>query len=150
MSDSPDYSANAADKRLVVIPLVGVTIVGVVMMVIDFLVAGGPGLLAGACATLVVLAFFGISQAILAKVLRDNPQIAMGVAMLSYVLQILFLFGVLILLKNTTLFPPKVFAISVVVCALAWMAMAIGVLVRTKVLYVEPGSGPGNAGTESS
>lgn len=139
-----DHSAAAADKRIIVLPLIIVTIVGTITTVIATVVAGSKGLIAGVAGTLVVLAFFGISQAVLVKVSRNNPAIAMNVALLTYVLQILFLFILLILLQGATFFAPRAFAWTIVVCAITWTVSAVTVLARTKVLYVEPGTGPGS------
>ncbi len=138
----PDYSAAAADRKMIVIPLIAVSIAGVIAMVICTALAGGKGLLAATIGTVVVLAFFGGGMAVVARVLRNNPAIAMGVALLTFVVQILFLFILLILLREATFFAPRAFAATILGCTLVWTFAAILVLARTKVLVVEPGSGP--------
>jgi ATP synthase protein I len=137
------YTAKAMDRRLLVLPLVAVAVAGVITTVIATAFAGSQGLIGGIAGTLVVLAFFGISQYVLLRVSRNNPAIAVNMALLVYVLQILCLFILLILLQGATFFSPRAFAWSIVVGALTWTFCAVTIMVRSKVLYVEPGSGPG-------
>ena len=47
----------------------------------------------------------------------------------------------LLVLQDATFFAPKVFAGVIVACTLAWTFVEVWVFSRTKVLYVEPGSG---------
>ena len=142
-SPNADYSAAAVDRRLIVVPSAAVVVVGVIATAISAIVSGGKGLLAGAFGTIVVLAFFGISQFVVARVLQNNPMLAMNVALLTYVIQIVVLFGLLMVLQDATFFAPKAFALTIVACAITWTTSAALVLMKSKVLYVEPGSGPG-------
>lgn len=136
------YTAAAMDARMLKVPLTAVIIVGVISTAIATFVAGSAGLLAGAIATVVVGAFFGIGQYVVSRVLRNNPMVAMNTALLTFVLQMLCLFILLLVLRDATFFNAKAFAATIVACALAWTVAMVAVLMRTKVLYVEPGSGP--------
>lgn len=137
------HTADANDKRLVVLPLIITAIAGVICIVFSAIFAGGGGLLASVIGAIVVLLFFGLGQFAVAWVLRNRPEIAMGAALLVYLIQMIFLFVLMIVLKDATFFNSKVFALTIVVCALVWTASAVTTLVKSNVLYVEPGSGPG-------
>lgn len=116
--------------------------VGIVATVIGGFVAGGKGVLAGALGTLVVIAFFAGGQIVVGRVLRTNPALGLNVALLVYVVQIGVLFLLLLVLKDATFFAPKIFAVTIVACALTWILAAVVGFSRSRTLYVEPGSGP--------
>lgn len=118
--------------------------VGVVLTVIGAVLDGAQGLIAGVLATVIVLIFFSIGQFILGRVLANNPQMAMSVAMVMYIAKIGVLLVLLLLFADTTAFNTKIFAITIVLCTLAWTGAEVWIFSRTKVLYVEPGSGPGD------
>lgn len=120
---------------------VATLLVGVVGTVIGTVVAGSQGLIAGALGTLIVLVFFSVGQLVLGAVLKNNPQNAMMVAMALYLVKIGVLLILLLVLQDATFFAPKVFAGVIVACTLAWTFVEVWVFSRTKVLYVEPGSG---------
>lgn len=150
MDDSPPepYTAAAMDARMLRVPLTSVVVIGIVATIVAGLVAGGSGVLAGVIATVIVGAFFGIGQYVVSRVLRNNPAVAMNTALLTFVLQMLALFILLLLLRDATFFNVKAFAATIVACALAWTFAMVWVLMRTRVLYVEPGTGP-DGGTSS-
>lgn len=116
-------------------------LVGVIGTVIGMMVAGSKGLIAGALGTLIVLVFFSVGQLVLGSVLKNNPQNAMMVAMALYLVKIGVLLVLLLVLQDATFFAPKVFAGVIVACTLAWTFVEVWVFSRTKVLYVDPGSG---------
>lgn len=142
-SGPEQYTAAAMDARMLRVPLTSVIVVGVLATIVVTVIFGSSGLIAGALGTIVVAAFFGIGQYVVSRVLRNNPMVAMNAALLTFVLQMLCLFILLLLLRNATFFNTKAFAATIVACALAWTIAMVVVLMRTKVLYVEPGSGPG-------
>lgn len=115
-------------------------IVGVVAAVIAAFLLGTKGALGAIAATALVLAFFSIGQVVLGNVLRNNPQMAMTVALMIYLVKIGVLFVFIILFAGTTLFDTKVFAATVVACTIAWTTAEVWVFSRTKVLYVDPGA----------
>ena len=112
--------------------------VGVVGTVIGAVVGGTPGLIAGILGTVIVLVFFSVGQLVLGAVLQNNPQNAMLVAMMLYLVKIGALMVLLLVLQDATFFAPKVFAAVIVACTLAWTFVEVWVFSRTKVLYVEP------------
>lgn len=117
-------------------------IVGILGIAIGFLVAGASGGLGGAFATVLVIVFFSVGQFVLGSVLRSNPQMAMTVALMTYLVKIGVLFVLIIAFANTTLFNTQVFAATIVACTLAWTVSEVWVFARTKVLYVDPEARP--------
>lgn len=146
------FSAASVERRLIAIPLIATGIVGVAATVICAFVAGLAGLFGGLLGTVVVLAFFGLGQIVVARTLRTNPAIALNMAMLVYLVQIVVLFVLLLLLKHVTVLAPKAFAATIFAGVIAWTASALATMSRTRVLYVEPkpdntrGPGQGNGG----
>lgn len=113
-------------------------LVGVLAIVIGLAARGVQGALGAVAATVLVLVFFSVGQVILGAVLRSNPQMAMTVAMMTYLIKIGVLFVFIILFAETTMFDTKVFAATVVACTIAWTIAEVWVFAVTKVLYVEP------------
>ena len=117
----------------------GVTVVvGVIASIIGVLVGGGKGLLGAVIATVIVVVFFSIGQFTLGAVLKSNPQMALTVALMIYLVKVGVLLVLIILFSGTTLFDTKVFAATIVAGTLAWTSAEVWVFARTKVLYVEP------------
>ncbi len=116
--------------------------VGVLCTVIGTAVSGAQGLLAGVLGTIIAVAFFATGQYIVGRVLSNSPETAFMTALVVYMGQILVLFVLLLLLRDATFFAPKVFAATIIACALAWIfASAFGTW-RSKVLYVDPEARP--------
>lgn len=113
-------------------------IVGVVATIIGGIVAGSQGVIGGALGTVLVIVFFSVGQLILGSVLKNNPQIALMVAMALYIVKIGVLLILLIVLQHATFFAPRVFAATIVACTITWTFVEVWYYSRTKVLYVEP------------
>ena len=118
-------------------------LVGLIATAIGWAAKGSDGAVGAMFATAIVLAFFSIGQFILGAVLRNNPSMALNVALLTYLVKVGILFILIIVFADTTLFDRKVFGATIVACTIAWTAAEMWVFASTKVLYVEPGSGPG-------
>jgi ATP synthase protein I len=131
----------AAVDRLILVRAGGATlVVGVLATALAWLLTGVPGLVGGVIATVIVVAFFAVGQLVVGSVLRSNPQMAMTVALMTYLLKIGVLFVLIILFAGTTAFNTKSFAAVIVACTIAWTVVEVWVFARTKVLYVDPGS----------
>jgi ATP synthase protein I len=113
-------------------------VVGVICAIIGGVVAGGTGLLGGVLGTVLVIVFFSAGQAVVGRTIKNNPQMALTVALTVYLVKIGILFVLLILLQDATWFNTKVFAITIVACTIAWTVAEVWVYSGTKVLYVEP------------
>ncbi len=116
--------------------------VGLIATVIGTAIAGGKGLIAGVLGTLIAVGFFAVGQYVVGRVLRNSPETAFMTALVVYMGQILALFVLLLLLREATFFAPKVFAATIIACALAWIFASAVVTWRTKVLYVDPEARP--------
>jgi ATP synthase protein I len=112
--------------------------VGILATVLAAALRGVEGAIGAAAATILVLVFFSVGQVVLGAVLRSNPQMAMTVALMTYLVKIGVLFVFIILFAETTLFDTKVFAATVVACTVAWTIAEVWVFAVTKVLYVDP------------
>jgi ATP synthase protein I len=115
--------------------------VGVVCTVVGTVVAGPKGLVAGVLGTVIAVTFFAAGQYIVGRVLKNSPETAFMTALVVYMGQILILFVLLLLLREATFFAPKVFAATIIACAITWILASATVTWRSKVLYVEP-TGP--------
>lgn len=117
--------------------------VGAVAAVISTITEGGQGLVGAVLATAIVLIFFSAGQLVLGRVIAANPQMALTAALMIYLVKIGILLAMLILLSGATFFNPKAFGLTIVACTIAWTCMELWVYSTSKVLYVQPGSGPG-------
>ncbi len=138
-SGPPVHTAASIDSLVLRWAGLATLAVGVIAVIIGFAVSGLGGGVGAAIAVAIVVVFFSIGQLILGSVLRNNPQMAMTVALMTYLVKIGVLFVFIIVFADTTLFDTKVFAATVVVCTIVWTSAEVWVFSRTKVLYVEPG-----------
>lgn len=116
--------------------------VGLVVTLVGGIVDGSEGIVSGALGTAIVIVFFTVGQLVVGATLRNNPQMAMTVALTTYLVKIGVLFILLIALRDADWLNPKVFASAVVGCTLAWTIAEVWTYARTKVLYVEPERSP--------
>ena len=130
----PDSTAASIDALVLRRAGLATVALGIVAVVVGWVAAG----VGGAIGAAIVVVFFTIGQLILGSVLRNNPQMAMTVAMMTYLVKLGVLFVFIIVFADTTLFDTKVFAATVVVCTIAWTTAEVWVFSRTKVLYIEP------------
>lgn len=140
----PPVSQREAPEQVALIrtPSFVTGVVGIIAVVVAGFLYGGKGALAAAMGAIVVIGFFAGGQIVVGRVLRTNPALGMNTALLVYIVQIGVLFMLMLLLKNATFFNAQVFAFTVIVCVLTWIIGAIIGFSRTKMLTVEPGSGP--------
>ena len=89
-----------------------------------------------------VVVFFMAGQLVLGAVLKTNPQAGLMVAMTLHIVKIGVLLGLLLMLRGTTAFDTKTFALTILACTLVWTVCEVVIFSRTKVLYVEPDNVP--------
>jgi ATP synthase protein I len=131
------------DARMLAQAAVPTAAVGAVAAVISGVVAGGKGAIGAVAATLVVILFMGIGLYVLQRTAKSLPHLFQAMGLMLYAAQILLLFVFVAAFKNTTLFDPKVFAITLVAGTLAWIAAQARAHMKAKILYVEPDSTTG-------
>ncbi|NRQ32942.1 hypothetical protein HII36_13975 [Nonomuraea sp. NN258] len=112
--------------------------VGLVAVVVAFVLAGGKGAIGATIGTLLVGVFFSISVVAVSYASRVSPQMMAIAAMVSYLVKVVVIMIVLATFGDTTLWNPRAFAWSVVVCTIVWTAFEVRAFVKTKMLYVDP------------
>lgn len=86
----------------------------------------------------------GIGLYVLQRTAKTLPHLFQAMGLLLYTAQILLLFIFVAAFKNTTLFNPKAFAITLVAATLAWIGAQARAHMNAKILYVEPDSAKGD------
>jgi ATP synthase protein I len=128
------------DVRILAQAAVPTAAVGAIAAVVSGVVAGGKGAVGAVVATLVVILFMGLGLYVLQRTAKSLPHLFQAMGLMLYAAQILLLFIFLAAFKNTTLFHPRAFAISLVVGTLVWIAAQTRAHMKAKILYVEPES----------
>ncbi|MEU6529454.1 hypothetical protein ABZ869_09735 [Streptomyces sp. NPDC046928] len=113
---------------------------GAVAAVVSGVVAGGKGAIGAVVATLVVILFMGLGLYILQRTAKSLPHLFQAMGLMLYAAQILLLFIFMAAFKNTTLFNPRAFAITLLATTLVWIAAQTRAHMKAKILYVEPDS----------
>ncbi|MFD7259667.1 hypothetical protein [Streptomyces sp. NPDC059874] len=141
------------DVRLLLQAAVPTAVAGALAALISGLVVGGTGAVGALVATVVVILFMGIGFIVLQRTARSLPHLFQAMGLMLYAAQILLLFVFLAAFKNTTLFHPKAFAITLVATTLVWIGAQTRAHMKAKILYVEPdsmkGDKPENQGPKS-
>ncbi|MFJ5110937.1 hypothetical protein ACIQAD_09780 [Streptomyces sp. NPDC088551] len=114
--------------------------VGVVAAVVSGVVAGGKGALGAAVGTLVVIFFMGMGLWVLQRTAKSLPQLFQAMGLMLYTAQLLLVLIFVAAFKDTTLFHPKAFALTLVVTTLVWVAAQARAHMKAKILYVDPES----------
>ncbi|MGW3914364.1 hypothetical protein ACWEBX_22980 [Streptomyces sp. NPDC005070] len=128
------------DVRILLQAAVPTAAVGAIAAVVSGVVAGGKGALGAVVATLVVLLFMGLGLYVLQRTAKSLPHLFQAMGLLLYTAQILLLFIFVAAFKNTSLFNPKSFALTLVVTTLVWIGAQARAHMKAKILYVEPDS----------
>ncbi|MER5793026.1 hypothetical protein [Streptomyces sp. NPDC001980] len=112
--------------------------VGVLAAVVSGVVAGGKGAIGALVATVIVILFMGVGLYALQRTAKSFPQLFQMMGLMLYAAQLLLLFIFMAAFKNTTLFNPRAFAITLVAVTLTWIAAQTRAHMKAKILYVEP------------
>ncbi|MCB5177822.1 hypothetical protein [Streptomyces antimicrobicus] len=141
------------DARSLLHAAVPTVAAGALAAVVSGVVAGGKGAVGAVVATVLVVLFMGAGFAVLQRTARSLPHLFQMMGLMLYAAQILLLFVFVAVFKDTTLFHPKAFAITLVVTTLVWIAAQTRAHMKAKILYVEPdsvkGDKPQNSGPKS-
>jgi ATP synthase protein I len=116
---------------------------GVIAAGIGGALAGGKGAIGAVVATVVVILFMGLGLHVLQRVAKSLPHLFQAMGLLLYSAQILLLLVFVAAFKNTTLFHPKAFAVTLVAGTLVWITAQTRAHMKAKILYVEPESSAG-------
>ncbi|MFE0422130.1 hypothetical protein [Streptomyces sp. NPDC058953] len=129
----------STDARTLLHTAVPTAVIGLVAVAVGAGIEGGKGALGAAIATLVVVLFMGAGLVVLQRTAKQYPHLFQAMGLLLYTTQLLLLFVFLMVFKNTKLFDPQVFALTLVVATLVWVAAQARAYMKAKILYVEPG-----------
>jgi ATP synthase protein I len=127
---------NEHDKTILRGALLPTLVVGVLAVVVGAVVSGGKGALAAALGTVVVLAFFTVSQLVVGR--ATNAALMMNLALLTYVVKILVLLILIGVLRDASWLDGQVFGLTVVACTLVWTAFEVRAFARLRILYADP------------
>ncbi|MGW7195800.1 hypothetical protein [Streptomyces chryseus] len=116
---------------------------GAVAVAVSAVVAGGKGAIGAVVGTLVVILFMGIGLFVLERTAKSLPHLFQAMGLMLYTAQLLLLFIFVAVFKNTTLFNPRAFAITLIVATVVWVAAQIRAHMKAKILYVEPDASKG-------
>jgi ATP synthase protein I len=114
--------------------------VGAIAVAVSAAVAGGKGALGAAVGTVLAILFMGVGLYVLQWTAKTLPQLFQAMGLMLYVAQLLLLLIFAAVFKNTTLFNPKAFALSLVVTTVVWMAAQARAHMKAKLFYVDPDS----------
>ncbi|MER6529443.1 hypothetical protein [Streptomyces sp. NPDC001508] len=137
------------DVRTLVQAAVPTAAAGALAAVVSAVVAGGKGAIGAVVATLVVILFMGLGLYALQRTAASLPHLFQAMGLMLYAAQILLLFVFVAAFKNTTLFNPRAFALTLVLATLTWIAAQTRAHMKSKILYVEPGSAAPASGDRS-
>ncbi|MCZ9346714.1 hypothetical protein NGM37_54335 [Streptomyces sp. TRM76130] len=131
------------DVRILTQAAVPTAAVGVIAAGVGAVVAGAQGVTGALVATAVVIVFMGIGLFVMQWTAKELPHLFQAMALMLYLAQILLLFMFIALFRDTTLFHPKVFAVTLVVATLAWIVGQARAQMKARILYVETESATG-------
>jgi ATP synthase protein I len=112
--------------------------VGLVVVAVAALTAGGKGALGAAIGVVVVAVFFTAGLLAVTWAGRVSPQMMMLAAVLGYLVKVVLLMVLLSSFSDTTLFSPRAFGWGVVICTIAWTIGEVRAFLKLKMLYVDP------------
>jgi ATP synthase protein I len=113
---------------------------GAVAVAVSAAVAGGKGAIGAAVGVVLAILFMGIGLYVLQWTAKSLPQLFQAMGLMLYVAQLLLLMIFVAIFKDTSLFDPKAFAISLVVATLVWMGAQARAHMKAKLFYVDPDS----------
>lgn len=128
------------DVRTLLLCAVPAAAAGVIAVAVSGVLAGGKGAIGAGFGALVVIVFMGIGLTVLQRTARSYPSLFQAMGLMLYTVQLLLLAIVLAVFKHTTLFDTQVFAFTLLGTTLVWIAAQARAHMKTKMLYVEPGS----------
>ena len=136
---------SASDVAVIRAAALPTVIASLVVWVVAWITAGGPGLLGAVLGTVLVLLFCGVGLAVLMRVRQRHAYALMNAALATYLVKIIVLGGLLVALKNTTAFSTKAFGWSILVGVLVWTFAELRAFGRQQILYVDPDNVPPSA-----
>ncbi|WGD40715.1 hypothetical protein [Streptomyces cathayae] len=126
------------DVRILIQSAVPTAVVGAVAVAVGGAVEGGQGVIGAVLGALLVILLMGTGLYVLQWIARSIPHLFQAMGLMMYMTQILLIFVFIALFKDTTLFHPQVFALSLLVSTLTWVAAQARATMKAKTFYVDP------------
>ncbi|WP_175410394.1 hypothetical protein [Streptomyces sp. TRM64462] len=137
------------DARTLLHAAVPTLATGAVGAVVSGVLAGGKGVIGAVLGTVVVVLFMGLGMIVLQRTAKSLPHLFQAMGLMLYTSQLLLLFIVMSLLKNTTLFDFKAFGFTLLAATIVWVAAQARAYMTAKILYVDPASDNGGRTAKS-
>ncbi|MFF5211325.1 hypothetical protein [Streptosporangium sp. NPDC000396] len=126
------------DLRILKAAALPTALVGLIAVVAAAFLAGTKGALGAGIGVLVVGAFFTISLIAVAYAARISPTMMMAAALGSYFAKILVLAVTLKYFEDATVWSPRAFSVTVIICTICWTIGEARGFMRLRMLYVDP------------
>ncbi|MEF9906413.1 hypothetical protein [Streptomyces sp. P9-A2] len=126
------------DVRILIQSAVPTAVVGGVAVAVGAAVEGGQGAIGAVVGALLVILLMGAGLYVLQWIAKSIPHLFQAMGLMMYMTQILLIFVFIALFKDTTLFHPKVFALSLLASTLTWVAAQARATMKAKTFYVDP------------
>ena len=111
--------------------------VGLVMVAMSAVVAGGKGLLGALAAIVLVAVFFAASVVAVGRAARVSAQAMMVTALVTYLVKILALAFLVSRLAGTHVFDTRLFGLTAIACILVYSCSQVVVASRLKLPIFE-------------
>ncbi|MFD3731026.1 hypothetical protein [Streptomyces sp. NPDC058632] len=126
------------DVRILIQAAAPTAAVGAVAVAVGGAVEGGHGAIGAVIGAVLVILLMGTGLYVLQWIARSIPHLFQAMGMMMYLTQILLIFVFIALFKDTTLFHPQAFALSLLVSTLTWVAAQARATMKAKIYYVDP------------
>ncbi|MEU3143810.1 MULTISPECIES: hypothetical protein [unclassified Streptomyces] len=126
------------DVRILMQAAVPTAAVGAVAVAVGGAVEGGQGAIGAVIGAALVILLMGTGLYVLQWIARSIPHLFQAMGMMMYLTQILLIFVFIALFKDTTLFHPQAFALSLLVSTLTWVTAQARATMKAKTYYVDP------------
>lgn len=125
--------ARAMQRNALILSVVA----AVIAIVVAYLVRGAPGVIGAAVGAVIALALGYLGTFVMAKTARATPIGVMAGAMTAFAGKIAFMLVFLLLLRDTTLFDNRSFAITLLAVTFAYIIGEVVGFVRTRMPVVD-------------
>lgn len=112
--------------------------VAVTMVALSAALGGRRGLYGGLLAVAIVTVFFAISLVAVGYASQAGLTAMMATAIVTYTAKIIILAVVVSSLAESDFFDPQLFAVTAIICVLAWSIAQMITTVRMRQLYFDP------------
>lgn len=147
MSDSAAAHVEDAYRVLLRRSLTAGAAVALVCVVVAAVLAGLHGALSALLGSAMVLVFFGARLLVMRRTARSNPQLVLVAALGVYTVKIVVLGVAMVLLMGVSWIVGPALGLSVIACAVGWLAAEMRAFVKLRVpVFGSGGSTPRDGG----